>query len=67
MLNYYLVLPDELKSIVFMLNPVIVQTLHLTDNPVAQMVKNLPAMQETKGSISELGRSSGEGNSNLLQ
>ena len=31
------------------------------------MVKNLPAMQETQGSIPGLGRSSGEGNSYLLQ
>ena len=28
---------------------------------VAQMVKNLPAMQETQGSIPGLGRSPGEG------
>ena len=28
---------------------------------VAQLVKNLPAMQETPGSISGLGRSPGEG------
>ena len=28
---------------------------------VAQLVKNLPAMQETPGSIPELGRSPGEG------
>ena len=34
---------------------------------VAQTVKNLPAMQETWGSISRLGRSPGEGNGNPLQ
>ena len=35
---------------------------------VAQMVKNLPAMQcKRPGSIPELVRSSGEGNSNSLQ
>ena len=34
---------------------------------VAQMVKNLPAMQETPGSIPQSGRSSAEGNGNLLQ
>ena len=31
---------------------------------VAQTVKNLPAMQETLGSIPRLGRSAGEGNDN---
>ena len=35
--------------------------------PVAQMVKNLPAMQEILGSIPGSGRSSGEGNGNPLQ
>ena len=34
---------------------------------VAQLVKNLPVMQETTGSIPGLGRSSGEGNGNPLQ
>ena len=34
---------------------------------MAQMVKILPAMQETQGSIPGLGRSPGEGNGNLLQ
>ena len=34
---------------------------------VAQLVKNLPAMQETPGSIVGLGRSPGEGNGNPLQ
>ena len=34
---------------------------------VSQMVKNLPAMQETWGSIPDLERSPGEGNGNLLQ
>ena len=34
---------------------------------VAQMVKNLPAMQETWGSIPRLGRSPGEGNISNLQ
>ena len=34
---------------------------------VAQMVKRLPAMQETRGSIPRLGRSPGEGNGNPLQ
>ena len=34
---------------------------------VAQMVKNLPAMQETWGLIPDLGRSLGEGNGNPLQ
>ena len=33
---------------------------------VTQMVKNLPAIQETRGSIPALGRS-GEGNDNSLQ
>jgi len=33
---------------------------------VAQIVKNLPAMKET-GSIPGLGRSPGEGHSNVLQ
>ena len=32
-----------------------------------QMVKNLPAMWETMGSIPGLGRSPGEGNGNPLQ
>ena len=31
------------------------------------MIKNLPAMQETPGSIPGLGRSPGEGNVNRLQ
>ena len=34
---------------------------------VAQMVKNLPAMQETRALIPESGRSPGEGNGNPLQ
>ena len=34
---------------------------------VAQVVKNLPAMQETQSLIPELGRSPGEGNGNPLQ
>ena len=34
---------------------------------MAQMVKNLPAMQETRGSIPGLGRSLREGNGNPLQ
>ena len=34
---------------------------------VAQMVKNLPAVQETRGSIPGLGRSPGERNGNPLQ
>ena len=34
---------------------------------VSQTVKNLPAMQETPGSIPGLGRSPGEGNDNSLQ
>ena len=34
---------------------------------VAQMVKNLPAMQETPGSIPQSGRCPAEGNGNLLQ
>ena len=34
---------------------------------MAQMVKLLPAVQETQGSIPGLGRSPGEGNGNLLQ
>ena len=34
---------------------------------VAQMVKNLPAVQETPGSISGLGRYPGDGNGNSLQ
>ena len=34
---------------------------------VAQLVKNLPAMQETPGSIPELGKSPGEGNDYPLQ
>ena len=34
---------------------------------VSQMVKNLPAMQETWGSIPGLGRCPGEGNGNQLQ
>ena len=34
---------------------------------VAQMVKSLPAMQETLGLIPALGRSPGEGNGNPLQ
>ena len=34
---------------------------------VIQMVKNLPAMGETLGSIPESGRSSGGGNGNPLQ
>ena len=39
---------------------------HLLDM-AAQLVKNLPAMQETRGSIPGLGRSPGEGNGNPLQ
>ena len=34
---------------------------------MAQMVKHLPAMRETRGLIPELGRSPGEGNDNPLQ
>ena len=34
---------------------------------MARMVKNLPAMQETPGSIPGLGRSLGEGNGNPIQ
>ena len=34
---------------------------------VAQLVKNLPAMQETRGSVPGSGRSPGEGNGNKLQ
>ena len=34
---------------------------------IAQMVRNLPAMQETQGSIPGSGRSPGEGNGNPLQ
>ena len=34
---------------------------------VAQMIKNLPAMQETLGFTPGLGRSPGEGNGNPLQ
>ena len=34
---------------------------------VAQMVKNLPAMQEKLGSILRSGRSPGKGNGNALQ
>ena len=34
---------------------------------MVQMIKNLPAMQETLGSIPGLGRSSREGNGNPLQ
>ena len=34
---------------------------------MAQMVKNLPALQEALGSILGLGRSLGEGNGNPLQ
>ena len=34
---------------------------------VAQLVKNLPAMQETWVNIPESGRSPGEGNGNPLQ
>ena len=34
---------------------------------ITQMIKNLPVMQETWGSIPGLGRLSGEGNGNPLQ
>ena len=34
---------------------------------MAQMVKNLPAMLETRGLVHELGISLGEGNGNSLQ
>ena len=34
---------------------------------MAQRIKHLPAMQETRGSIPGLGRCPGEGNGNLLQ
>ena len=34
---------------------------------VAQLVKNLPVMQETRGSVPGSGRSPGEGHGNLLQ
>ena len=34
---------------------------------VAQLAKNLPAVQETRGSIQGLGRSPGEGNGNPIQ
>jgi len=37
------------------------------DSLVAQMVKRLPAMRETRGSIPRSGRSPGEGNGNPLQ
>ena len=39
-------------------------TVLLQASPVAQMVKNLPAMQETQ--VQSLERSSGEGNDNPL-
>ena len=35
--------------------------------PVAQRVKNLPAVQESRVQVSGLGRSPGEGNGNPLQ
>ena len=48
-----------------------VALLYLRGFPVAQMIKNLPAVWETwvgdLGSIPVLGRSSGEGNSYPLQ
>ena len=34
---------------------------------VAQLAKNLPTVQETRGSIQGLGRSPGEGNGNPVQ
>ena len=34
---------------------------------VAQMLKNLPVMQETQGSVRGLGRYPGKGNGNPLQ
>ena len=34
---------------------------------VAQLVRNLPAMQETRGSVPGFGRSPGEGRGNPLQ
>ena len=39
----------------------------MSASQVAQIVKNLPAMRETLGSIPGLGRSPGEGNGNQLQ
>ena len=47
--------------------PLIVGTTEISWNfPVAQMVKNLPAKQDA-GSVPGSGRSTGEGNGNLLQ
>ena len=47
--------------------PLIVGTTEINWNfPVAQMVKNLPAKQDA-GSVPGSGRSTGEGNGNLLQ
>ena len=40
---------------------------HLKASLVAQTVKRLPTMQVDLGSIPGLGKSSGEGNGNLLQ
>ena len=42
-------------------------TIPLVSPTLAQTVKNLPAMQETPGSIPGLGRSPGEGSGNPLQ
>ena len=42
-------------------------TLHTGASLVAQTVKHLPVVRETRGSIPGLGRSPGEGNGNPLQ
>ena len=41
--------------------------MHMWVSSVAQMVKNLPTMQKTLGSIPVSGRFPGEGNGNPLQ
>ena len=41
--------------------------IHIGASLVAQSLKNLPAVQETRGSIPGSGRSPGEGNGNPLQ
>ena len=63
-----MILSPELESCIssFMLGSVIYSSPQV-NSPVAQMVKNLPAMQETRVQSLGRGRSSGEENGNPLQ
>ena len=58
----YLSMSEHIKLFLWFLD-----TIPSVSPTLAQTVKNLPAMQETPGSIPGLGRSPGEGSGNPLQ